>query len=158
MNYNKKSVIGTDVQKVSLDRLKKQGGEPVDSVAQVMRRADVVVATTGQEGLIKPAMIRKGQIILALSNPYPEISIEDAVKAGAGFASDGSRVNNLLGYPGILKGALEAGATRITDTMYLAAAEAIVRHTPESELVPDPLDPALHERVAAAVVRAASNN
>jgi malate dehydrogenase (oxaloacetate-decarboxylating) len=114
----------------------------------------VVVSTTGQAGLIKPEMVRKGQVILALSNPYPEISIEDATAAGAGFASDGSRVNNLLGYPGLLKGAVTAGAKKMTTEMYIAAAQAIVRHTPEKELVPDPLDPALHDRVAKSVAAA----
>lgn len=155
ISYTGKPVLGTDLQPYALERLKKFGGEVVASVAAVMKRADVVVATTGQEGLIKPEMVRKGQIILALSNPYPEISIEEAVRAGAGFASDGSRVNNLLGYPGILKGALLARATRMTSEMYLAAVEAIVEHTQEKELVPDPLDPSLHDRVSGAVAKAA---
>ena len=154
MNYTGRPVIGTDVQEYARARLRKSGGKVVDSVAEVMKEADVIVATTGQEGLMTPAMIRKGQVILALSNPYPEISIEEALKAGAGFASDGSRVNNLLGYPGILKGTIEARASRITAKMYLAAADAIVRHTPEGELVPDPLDQALHDRVAKSVAQA----
>lgn len=157
MTYTGNPVIGTDIQEFSRERLKKQGGEMVGSVAEVMKKADVVVATTGQEGLIRPEMIRKGQVILALSNPYPEIMIEEAVKAGAGFASDGSRVNNLLGYPGLLKGAILAHAKKMTSQMYLAAADAIVRHTPEKELVPDPLDPTLHDRVAAAVQKAATS-
>lgn len=155
MSFTGRPVIGTDVQDYAKERLKKFGGEIASSVSEVMKRADVVVATTGQEGLIKPEMVRKGQVLLALSNPYPEISIAEAVRAGAGFASDGSRVNNLLGYPGILKGAIEARAKKITPAMYLAAVEAIVRHTPEKELVPDPLDPSLHESVAASVAAAA---
>ncbi len=154
MSYTGNPVIGCDVQGYATERLKKFGGEIVASVADLMKRSDVVVATTGQEDLIKPEMIRKGQIILALSNPYPEISIKEAVKAGAAFASDGSRVNNLLGYPGILKGAIEGRAKWMTPKMYLAAVEAIVRHTPEKELVPDPLDPALHQAVAESVAAA----
>ncbi len=155
-SYTQHPVIGTDTQAVCLKRLEKLGGEPVKSIEEVMKRADVVIATTGQAGLIDVKMVRKKQIILALSNPSPEISIVDATKAGAGFASDGSRVNNLLGYPGILKGAMEARATRITREMYIAAAEAIVRHTPEKELVPDPLDVSLHDRVAKSVKEAAT--
>jgi malate dehydrogenase (oxaloacetate-decarboxylating) len=155
MAYTKRPVIGNDVSPDAVQRFKKLGGEVVDGVEEVMKRADVVIATTGKDGLIEPSMVRKGQVILALSNPYPEISITDAKKAGAGFASDGSRVNNLLGYPGILKGAIEARATRITHEMYIAAAEAIVRQTPEKELVPDPLDPLLHDRVAKSVAEAA---
>ncbi len=100
-------------------------------------------------------MVQKGQVILALSNPFPEISIADAINAGAAFATDGTRVNNLLGYPGIFKGALDAKAFRITHEMYIAAALAIVAHTPENEMVPDPLDPLIHAAVAKAVAKAA---
>lgn len=161
MHYTGKPVVGTDIQPYQLERFRKMGGETVDgkadpaAIAEILKRSDVVIATTGRAGLIKPEMIRKGQIILALSNPYPEISIEEATHAGAGFASDGSRVNNLLGYPGILKGAVMARAKKITEEMYIAAAEAIVRHTPERELIPDPLDPALHDRVAKSVAEMA---
>jgi len=155
MTYTGKAVIGEDPNPLASRRFMSMGGVTAASVDEIMKKADVVVSTTGQAGLIKPEMVRKGQIILALSNPYPEISIEDATKAGAGFASDGSRVNNLLGYPGILKGAILAGAKKMTTEMYIAAAEAIVRHTPEKELVPDPLDSALHDRVAKSVAEAA---
>ncbi len=155
MHYTGRPVMGTDVVKSAVERFKTLGGQVVEKIQEVMQKADVIIATTGQSGLIKPEWVRKGQIILALSNPFPEISIPDALKAGASFASDGSRVNNLLGYPGILKGAIQARATRITRDMYIAAAESIVRHTPERELVPDPLDPTLHDRVAVSVEEAA---
>lgn len=158
MAYTGKPVIGEDAQAPATERFKKMGGETVASIEELMKRADVVISTTGHAGLIKPEMIRKGQVILALSNPYPEISIADATKAGAGFASDGSRVNNLLGYPGLLKGAVMAGAKKMTQAMYIAAAEAIVRHTPEKELVPDPLDLTLHDRVAKSVAEAVSRS
>jgi malate dehydrogenase (oxaloacetate-decarboxylating) len=156
MTYTGKPVIGEDPQPLAAERFRKMGGEIAGSVEEIMKKADVVVSTTGHAGLIQPEMVRKGQVILALSNPYPEISIEDATNAGAGFASDGSRVNNLLGYPGLLKGAVMGGAKKMTTAMYIAAAEAIVRHTPEKELVPDPLDPALHDRVARSVAEAVS--
>jgi malate dehydrogenase (oxaloacetate-decarboxylating) len=158
MTYTGKEVIGEDPNPLASERFKKMGGEIAASVEEIMKKADVVISTTGQAGLIKPGMVRKGQIILALSNPYPEISIADATKAGAGFASDGSRVNNLLGYPGLLKGAVTAGAKKMTTAMYIAAAEAIVRHMPERELVPDPLDAALHDRVAKSVAQAAERS
>ncbi len=155
MSYTGRPVIGTDLFSGARERFEKMGGEVVDTIDEVMKRTQVVISTTGQAGLIKPEMVRKGQVILALSNPFPEISIVDAVNAGAGFASDGSRVNNLLGYPGILKGAIESRATRMTREMYIAAAEAIVAHTPEKELIPDPIDPLLHDRVAKYVAAAA---
>jgi malate dehydrogenase (oxaloacetate-decarboxylating) len=120
-----------------------------------MQECEVVIATTGMGGLIKPDMVRKGQIILALSNPYPEIEPDLAIKAGAAFAADGKSVNNVLGFPGILRGAIDSYAPRITDEMYLAAAVCIADQTPPDELVPNPLDKKVHQAVAQAVARKA---
>jgi malate dehydrogenase (oxaloacetate-decarboxylating) len=61
----------------------------------------------------------------------------------------------VLGYPGIFRGALQTGASRITLEMKLAAALAIADHAAEGELVPNPLDQAAHDSVAAAVAEAA---
>ena len=97
-------------------------------------------------------------MILALTNPYPEIEPELAEAAGAAFAADGTSVNNVLGYPGIFRGALLAGSEEINLPMKLAAADAIADLTHEAELVPDVLDPAVHERVAEAVRDAAVNS
>jgi malate dehydrogenase (oxaloacetate-decarboxylating) len=121
----------------------------------VMREADVVVATTGVPGLIEPEMVREGQVILALTNPYPEIEPEVALAAGAAFAADGKSVNNVLGYPGIFRGALISGAQQINAEMKLAAAAVIAELASGVELVPDALDPNVHERVANAVRDAA---
>ena len=100
-------------------------------------------------------MIRKGQVILALSNPDPEITPEDAEAAGAAFAGDGRSVNNVLGYPGIFRGALQAGAAGINVAMKLAAAEAIANLAKDGELVPNALDRRVHDEVATAVKAAA---
>jgi len=131
-------------------RAREQGIE-IASMDEVLAQSDVVVATTGRAGLIKPEMVRPGQVILALTNPVPEIYPDDALAAGAAFAADGSAVNNVLGYPGIFRGALMAGASRITTEMKLAAAWALAGLTIESELVPDPLDRSVHAAVAEAV-------
>jgi malate dehydrogenase (oxaloacetate-decarboxylating) len=147
-------VLGSDPNEESHERARAKGIEITD-METIMREADVVVATTGVPGLIKPEMVRRGQVILALTNPYPEIEPEDALQAGAAFASDGTIVNNVLGYPGIFRGALLAGAREINLEMKLAAAEAIASHNTESELVPDALDPKVHKRVAEAVRNAA---
>lgn len=154
MKFTGNPVLGSDINEDCNTRLKNLGGLPV-SLEEVMKECQVVIATTGMPGLIKPEMVRKGQVILALSNPFPEISIADAIKAGAAFATDGTRVNNLLGYPGILKGAIDSHATKITDDMYIAAAQAIVLQTPENELIPEALDPTVHSAVAKAVAKAA---
>jgi malate dehydrogenase (oxaloacetate-decarboxylating) len=121
----------------------------------VMAEADLVVATTGVPGLIKPEMVREGQVILALTNPYPEIEPDIALGAGAAFAADGRSVNNVLGYPGIFRGALLSGASRINAEMKLAAAEILASLATGSELVPDALDPNVHMQVASAVREAA---
>jgi malate dehydrogenase (oxaloacetate-decarboxylating) len=123
-----------------------------------MAEADVVVATTGRAGLITPEMIRAGQVILALTNPDPEIEPEQAEAAGAAFAADGRSVNNVLGYPGIFRGALQAGAAGINVEMKLAAADAIAELATEGELVPDVLDQRVHDAVADAVRVAAERS
>ncbi|MCB9733385.1 MAG: NADP-dependent malic enzyme [Deltaproteobacteria bacterium] len=155
VKYGVRRVLGADRNPSALERVEALGGEAAD-LARVMAECDVVVATTGVKGLIKPEMVREGQIILALSNPEPEIEPDVAIQAGARYATDGKVVNNLLGYPGIFRGALEAGATRITDAMLIAAAKAIHELATGDALVPSPLELVVHERVAAAVSAAAA--
>lgn len=156
MKYTGQPVYGTDVSEDSKKRHRDNGGI-VQELEEVMRTCKVVVATTGIGGLIKPEWVQKGQVILALSNPLPEITIQDALAAGARFASDGKRVNNLLAYPGLLRGAIQSHAKRMHTDMYIAAAEAIAQHTPENELIPDPLDHTLHDAVTKAVIKAAQH-
>jgi malate dehydrogenase (oxaloacetate-decarboxylating) len=151
-------VLASDPDESSHDRARDRGIEIVDNASELMSEAHVVVATTGQPGLIEPEMIHEGQIILALTNPDPEIRPRDALKAGAAFASDGSIVNNVLGYPGIFRGALLAGAENIDLEMKLAAARALADLAEQSELVPDALDPSVHEHVADAVKQAAEQS
>jgi malate dehydrogenase (oxaloacetate-decarboxylating) len=147
-------VLGADIAPDALDRLKGAGGTPAD-LRGIMAGCDVVIATTGVPGLIKDGMVRKGQIILALSNPNPEIEPERALAAGAAYAADGKSVNNVLGFPGIWRGAVDANVPRITREMLIAAAEAIAAFAKPGEVVPDPLDKALHKAVARAVARVA---
>ena len=150
-------ILGADLDAAALERFAALGGEPAD-LARVMAEADIVIATTGVRGLIKPAMVRPGQVILALSNPDPEIEPTDALAAGASFAADGKSINNVLGFPGLFRGALEAGARRFTDQMLVAAAETIADHAGEHELVPEPLDVRVHDAVSRAVAQAARDS
>ena len=143
-------VLASDPNEASHERARKKGIEITD-MQTVMREADVVVATTGVTGLIEPALVREGQVILALTNPHPEIEPEAALEAGAAFAADGTSVNNVLGYPGIFRGALLAGAGEINVKMKLAAAETLAKLATEPDLVPETLDPSVHEQVAEAV-------
>jgi len=147
-------VYGADLSAEALDRFARDGGRKSD-LGEIMATCDIVISTTGVAGLIKPEMVRKGQIILALSNPNAEIDPELALAHGAAFAADGKSVNNVLGFPGIFRGIVDAHAPRITHEMLLAAAETIASMTPPGELVPSPLDKEVHKAVARAVAETA---
>ena len=104
-------------------------------------------------------------IIFAMANPVPEIMPEDAMEAGAKVVATGrsdypNQVNNVLGFPGIFRGALDTRATRINIEMKMAAANALAGIITDSELdenhiLPGPLDRRVVPRVAAAVAKAA---
>jgi malate dehydrogenase (oxaloacetate-decarboxylating) len=143
-------VWGADLTDEALVRHTANGGK-ASNLKEIMANCDIVVATTGAPGLIKPDMVRRGQIILALSNPQPEIDPDVALKHGAAYAADGKSVNNVLGFPGIFRGAVDTWTPRITDEMLVAAANAIAEYTPDDQMVPNPLDRKLHETVAHAV-------
>ena len=147
-------VYGADLSAEALDHFEKDGGKK-SNLKEIMEKCDIVVATTGAPNLIKPEMVRKGQIILALSNPNPEIDPALAMERGAAFAADGKSVNNVLGFPGIFRGAVDSNAPRITHEMLLAAAHVIADMTPHGELVPSPLDKKAHQAVARAVAETA---
>jgi malate dehydrogenase (oxaloacetate-decarboxylating) len=149
-------VLGADLDARALARFTGMGGE-ASTLGQIMENADIVVATTGARGLIKPEAVRAGQIILALSNPDPEIEPAVALARGAAIAADGKGINNLLGFPGLFRGALDARAKRFTDAMLLAAAHAIAELAKGDDLVPDPLDRGVHQAVAAAVSRSSQS-
>src|SRR5258707_10479501 len=153
--YGVERVLGADRSPDAIARLVALGGEGA-SLQDIMARADIVLATTGVKGLIKPEWVRPGQVILALSNPDPEIEPLVARERGAAFAADGKGINNVLAFPGLFKGALSARVTGFSDAMLMAAAEAIAQLARGDELVPDPLDKNVHERVAAAVREAAA--
>ncbi len=148
--YGVSRVLGADRNAGAIARLASLGGEGA-SIEQIMAHSDIVIATTGVKGLIRPEWVRKGQVILALSNPDPEIEPLLAREHGAAFAADGKGINNVLAFPGLFKGVLAARATRFSDAMLMAAAQAIADLARGDELVPDPLDRNVHERVTAAV-------
>ncbi len=128
-------------------------GARMVSFADLMLAADIVVAVTGRAGLIEPGRIQRDQIILALSNPDPEIDAKDALAAGAALASDGRTINNALAFPGLMRGALESRSRAINHDMMIEAARLIASRTEPGELVPSPLARELHDAIAAGVVR-----
>ena len=147
-------ILGADRSAAALERLAALGGERA-TLERVMAECDVVIATTGVKGLIRPELVRRDQVILALSNPDPEIEPIVALEHGAAFAADGKGINNVLGFPGLFKGALEARAPAFTDRMLMAAAHRIAELAPPDDLVPDALDLGVHASVGEAVREAA---
>ncbi len=154
LQYTGNPALGTARTEASKQRHAEAGGIP-SNFDEIMQKADIVVATSGVRGLIEPKKVRKGQIIFALSNPYPEITPEEARAAGAALAADGRSVNNLLGFPGIWRGALDAKASKINNEMLKAASLAIAAATEEGRLVPSAVEPKVHLAVTHAVARAA---
>jgi malate dehydrogenase (oxaloacetate-decarboxylating) len=152
--YGVRKLLGTDINQKAMDIFAGIGGKPA-TLEEVMSLSDIVIATTGVAGLIKKETVKKGQVILALTNPDPEITPEDARSGGAAFAADGRGVNNALAFPGLFRGALDARARKINNRMKIAAAKAISKFAHEGELVPSILDMEMHRAVAEAVERAA---
>ncbi len=99
-------------------------------------------------------------IVFAMANPVPEIDYDLAKKAGARVVATGrsdypNQINNVLVFPGIFRGALDAKASQITDAMKLAAAKALAAMVPEEKLSEDYIIPgAFEEGVAANVAKA----
>ncbi|MDX3656798.1 NADP-dependent malic enzyme [Streptomyces sp. ID05-26A] len=129
-----------------------------------LRGADVFIGVSSSkvsEDLI--ASMAPGSIVFALSNPDPEVHPEVAARHAAIVATGRSdfpnQINNVLAFPGIFRGALDAGARRITEGMKLAAADAILAVAKDDlgpdRIVPSALDPRVGPEVAAAVAVAA---
>ncbi len=152
--YTGKPVMGFTLSKSSTERHLRNGGT-LASLEQIMQTADIVIATTGKGNVIKTDMVKKRQIILALSQPIPEIEPDKALEAGASLAINGKAINNFLSCPGIWRGTLDAGSPVINFEMYKAAALAIADSTTEGEILPTTLDPKVHIAVTHAVAAAA---
>jgi malate dehydrogenase (oxaloacetate-decarboxylating) len=133
-------------------------------ITAALRDADVLIGVSG--GQIPEAAVAgmsPGGIVFALANPTPEVHPEVAARHVAVVATGRSdfpnQINNVLAFPGVFRGALDARATRITDNMKVAAADAIAAVVAENlqadAIVPSPLDPRVAPAVAAAVMDAA---
>jgi len=118
---------------------------------KILAHANVLICTTGAQRLLSPEHIRAGQIVFALSNPDPEIDPAAALAAGAAVAADGKSINTVLCFPGLFDAVLRARARAITDAMLVAAAHALAEAASAGQLLSDPLDLKVHERVSHAV-------
>lgn len=131
------------------------------SVADVIRDVDVFIGVSGPRLVTTPMLRSMGvrPIVFALSNPIPEIMPEDAQAGGASVIASGrsdfpNQVNNALAYPGIFRGALDAGAACISEAMKRAAAVALASLFPDptsERILPDMFDERVVPTVAAAV-------
>ncbi len=132
------------------------------SLADAMVDADIFIGVS-KPGIVSEEMIksmRKDPIVFALANPIPEIMPDIAKAAGAAVVGTGrsdfpNQVNNVLAFPGIFRGALDARAVKITEEMKEAAARALADVISDEELSADYVLPdAFNEDVAASVAKA----
>ncbi|MCQ2547112.1 MAG: NADP-dependent malic enzyme [Clostridia bacterium] len=132
------------------------------TLADAVKDRDVFIGVS-QPAILTPEMIKTMKpdpVIFAMSNPEPEIEPELAKEAGAAIIGTGrsdypNQINNLLAFPGIFRGALDAGARSVTEEMKLAAAKAIAFTLEDSQLSADMIIPSpLNEEVAKNVAKA----
>ncbi|GFN22285.1 NAD(P)-dependent malic enzyme [Thermanaeromonas sp. C210] len=141
--------------------------EKAKSLAEALKGADAFVGLSAA-GTVTREMVRsmaRDAIVLAMANPVPEIYPEEAKAAGAKVVGTGrsdfpNQINNVLAFPGVLRGALDVRARDINEDMKIAAAYAIAGLVDEKELQPDYIitdvfDARVAPAVAAAVARAA---
>ena len=138
------------------------------SVHEVLEGADVFIGVS-KGGLLDGDDIKRmaqDPIILAMANPEPEIMPDVALAAGAAIVGTGrsdfpNQVNNVLAFPGIFRGALDAGAVAINGAMKIAAAHALADAVAEplaERILPQPLDRSVAPLIAEAVRRAATKS
>lgn len=144
------------------NRDKAKGG-----LAEIAKGADVLLGVSKAGAFTKEIIggMAKDAIVLAMANPDPETSYDDAKAAGARVVGTGrsdapNQVNNVLVFPGLFRGALDVRARKINDAMKIAAARAIAGLIPDHALredyvIPGVFDPKVAPAVAAAVAKAA---
>jgi malate dehydrogenase (oxaloacetate-decarboxylating) len=136
-------------------------------LSQALEGADVCVGVSGPRTITREMVsaMAPDSVVIAMANPTPEIFPDEAKAGGAAVVGTGrsdypNQVNNVLAFPGILRGALDARASDINEAMKTAAAKAIANLVSPGELtaeyiIPDPFDPRVGPAVARAVAKAA---
>ena len=155
------NLIKDEIAKVT--NLSKKAG----SLADMLVGADVFIGVSAP-GAVTTEMVKtmnRDAIIFACANPTPEIFPDDAKAGGARVISTGrsdfpNQINNVLAFPGIFRGALDARASDINDAMKIAAAKALAGLISDEELnadyiIPAAFDPRVKDAVASAVKQAA---
>lgn len=140
-------------------------GRQTGSLAEIMKGKDVFVGVSAPN-IVTAEMVASmaaDPIVFAMANPTPEIMPEEAAKGGVRVMATGrsdypNQINNVLVFPGIFRGALDAKATGITEEMKMAAAKAIASIVTDDELKEDYIIPgAFDERVAKVVAKAVAD-
>ncbi len=153
-----------NAMKEQLAQLTNPEGQQGD-LRDALRGADVFIGVS-KGNLLKRADIETmnpGSIVLAMANPIPEIMPDEALAGGAAVVGTGrsdlpNQVNNVLAFPGLFRGALEARATRFSEAMKYAAIQAIVEAVEEptpKRILPAPFNRSVAVKVANAVAEAA---
>lgn len=183
-NYGFKNIVAFDskgcLQKANRDRydfLKQELLEYVnlndavyENLADGLKGADIFIGVSVANVVTKEMVqsMNRDAIVMALANPDPEIPYQDAIDAGARIVGTGrsdypNQVNNVLAFPGIFRGALDAQATKIDEDAKIAASIAIASLLDESELrndyiIPSPFDMRVAPAVAEAVKESCIKN
>ncbi|MFC1616646.1 NADP-dependent malic enzyme [Candidatus Margulisiibacteriota bacterium] len=161
--HNKRPDIATQPAKKYLTEITNQK-QITGQLADAITNADVFIGVS-QGNLLTTDMVRKmadKPIIFAMANPTPEIMPDVAKSAGAFIVGTGrsdfnNQINNVLAFPGIFRGAIDARAKKITPRMKLAAAFALAESIPElnpEQVLPSPLDKSIAYKIAEAVKKA----
>ena len=136
------------------------------SLADVLAGADVFIGVSAPDAVTKEMVqtMNAGAVIFACANPTPEIFPDDAKAGGAAVVATGrsdypNQINNVLAFPGIFRGALDARASDINDAMKIAAAHALAELVGDDlsadYIIPAAFDPRVRDAVASAVEQAA---
>tara|TARA_R110002049_G_scaffold293731_2_gene478998 strand:- start:48935 stop:51226 length:2292 start_codon:yes stop_codon:yes gene_type:complete len=177
-----KGVIRDDRENLSAEKAEFATHRKIDTLDEAMKDADVFIGLSMAD-IVSPDMLlamAKNPIVFAMANPNPEIDYDLAIATrkdiimATGRSDHPNQVNNVLGFPFIFRGALDVRATKINETMKMAAVKALAKlakeHVPEQVniaygetrlafgkeyIIPKPFDPRLIAEVPPAVAKAA---
>ncbi|OGG41348.1 malate dehydrogenase [Candidatus Kaiserbacteria bacterium RIFCSPHIGHO2_01_FULL_46_22] len=154
---SRSGLTGYKKELAKVTNLRDVSGEVMDAVVG----ADVLVGVSGPGSITRHHIEKMAPkaVVFALANPVPEITPDDAKRAGAMVVATGrsdypNQVNNALAFPGIFRGALDRNVTHITDGMKLAAAKKIaslVKKPSAENVIPSVMTPGLAKAVASVI-------
>jgi malate dehydrogenase (oxaloacetate-decarboxylating) len=157
---NKKSDVSNEMRRWFVDNCNPDQFE--GTLSQAIKDADIFIGVSAPNVLTESDVqsMAKDAIVFALANPDPEIdpvlARKHAAVVATGRSDQPNQINNVLAFPGIFRGLLDAGASKITDELLVACADAIASCVSESQLnasfiVPSVFDPNVVKSVADAV-------